>query len=393
MALCGQKKWPIPRQRDRPCVIVPDQRQTMLTQYDSAADLIFPTLESSDSGLDSSSAQKNVPFKDIHKIRDINNRLLTKSEPLDPSFRWSNPTPYRAWKTSILCNGQSAKDRCWRRSVLSHYYMAEKVARCVGLRLKSLPLDCQIARGAIINPWKSPSEWKLFKRRLSDCLKKHNTRNPSDQISIFCKQHITKVRTRTVAAQFSPDDMHFDFIAIFSGDYKSTKEKFLGWIASAGGNRSRSCFKLLENRSKSNMEQIANYTCKYPHDLEAKEAFFNRALIPATSFHVTWCIGDFWGRKPEVRSYEILFNGEEKTITKKLSAMDCWWRDYIESFSTQPPRIETTDYQVEKIINAVLDCDFESTNILDVVNVDCPIDFPEWVDTAKSYRKLSPLEE
>lgn len=264
-------------------------------------------------------------------------------------YRWANPRPLinPEYHNGIFCNGRPCQTRNWRTCRKDHVAFAFKCSIATSQLLKSLPDTTRIFKGWIASPNQDIEHWKTLKKRFNKCRDRWE-RKTGYKLALSAKQHITIKKGRVDHGY--ADDMHFDFIA-YSNAPTSISDKelnhiVLSWIESAGGNRSSSSFKPVENKSESNLRRIANYAFKYPHEDLDNEHMLYKMPLPATTFPVTWVIGDFWQRKPADIELRYAWNGELKEVTRRLSPRDQLWHEWISEVSHgKVPEFTTEEYR------------------------------------------------
>lgn len=254
------------------------------------------------------------------------------------AFLWGQPQPKQHSKPStIFCNGSPTKQRHWRASRETHRNMAEFWSVCTRELLESLPPDCTVIRGCIKFPNRSGIEWKQFKRRFSNLISRA-AKTMGCQVAVCAKQHITHKGT----------DFHFDYIGWTNASKPAKIQSLIRKSAkSAGG--SATC------RIVDNIIKCSAYVYKFASDRSKhNENYWKFHYLPATSFPVTWVLGNFWRRKPTQVSYKRYWDGVLEEKTTKMNGQQQIWREYlVRLYPNKIPQFTTPEYRAAQKLMAI----------------------------------------
>lgn len=252
----------------------------------------------------------------------------------------------------IYCNGKPTSCRHWRMSREHHMNMAFKWARSCEYLFTTLPNNYQIVKGYIKYPKATPEQWAKFKRLFRQKIVRYSQNN-NCELAMCCKQHITY-----------DNDFHYDFVGFTSSNISEHKLKqlFLKWIFECGGKRGKGGSSIKFITAENSVENVCNYCFKYPDTPEQQKRFRQLFPLPATLFHVTWVINDFWRCEPKRVTTTKIWNGLSKTETTeyKMSRLEQVWRSWITANLSDGTIPEFTEYdyrqylKLEKIIPQIV---------------------------------------
>jgi len=282
-------------------------------------------------------------------------------------YRFAQARPQiSAAPTGIFCNNKPIVQRDWYLCRESHANMAAKYSRCTQWVISELPEHCKVFKGSInFGSRQSIGEIRKIKNSFNR-IRQRWTKKHDAKVEFIGKQHIVFKKGR--------DTMHYDYVLWTDSNLPSheIKELILDWIRKSGGCRRDSSVIDVSDMTELDLVRIADYTFKNPTH-SRMEHFRKRHALPATkSPGVIWQSKGFWCREPKDIETTFWWNGELRTKTRHLTAMNVIWREWLESIF---PKDEVPEFTTEEY-RAALDIERDYERIADMIDDGWDIDSP-----------------